>query len=104
MEITAKSAGREGWNPIWTFGNQFLNSTLNTFLKYDVSRAGEICRCSTDYVSMFSITDFGTLKNSWEMRETPFGETGLRAVEPWLAAQVTQTTVPQVGFWCFRSP
>ena len=32
------------------------------------------------------------------MRETPFGETGFRAVGPWL---VTQTMVPQVRFWCF---
>ena len=35
------------------------------------------------------------------MRETPFGETGLQAVGPWLAAQVSKTMVPQVGFLVF---
>ena len=34
----------------------------------------------------FSITDFYTRKNSWEYRETPFEETGFRAVGPWLVA------------------
>ena len=106
VEITAKSPGRERWNPIWTFGHQFFRSTVNICLKYYVSRPGETCRCPNALLRIFSITDFDTLKNSWETRETPFafGETDFVAVGLWLAAQVTQTIVPQVGFWCFCSP
>ena len=66
-------------------------------------RAGEICLCTNDSVRIFSVADFGTLKYSWEMRETPFGETSFVAVGLWLAVQVTQTAVPGVGLRCFCS-
>ena len=102
-EIIAKSPGRERWNLIWTFGHQFLGSTVNIRLKYSLSRPGETCGCSNDLLRIFSTVDFCTRENSWEMRETPFGETGFWAVAPWLVVQVTQTMVPGVGFWCFRS-
>ena len=59
-------------------------------MKYDLSRAGEICLCANAYVKVFSDADFGTLKYSYEMRETAFGETGFRVVGLWLAAQVTR--------------
>ena len=100
-ENHGKSLIRERWNLIWTFGHHFLSSTLNIRLKYDLSRPGETCRCSNDCLRIFSVADFGTLKSSWEMRETPFGETDFRAMGPWLAAQMTQTIVPQVVFWWF---
>ena len=103
------SSGNDGkspvrrWNLIWTFGHQFLSSKLNIRLKYDLSRAREICRGTNDYLRILSVADFSTLKYSWEMREPPFGETHFLAVELWLAVQVAQSTVPGVGFWCFRS-
>ena len=37
-----KSPVWERWNLIWTFGHQFLSSTVNICLKYDLSWAGEI--------------------------------------------------------------
>ena len=74
---------------------------MNTFLKYDLPRAGETGRCSNDYLKTFSIADFDTWKYSWEMQETPSGETDFLAVGLWLAAQVTQTALPGFGFWCF---
>ena len=85
------------------FGHQFLISTLNICRKYDLFQAGETCRCSNDLLRILSIADLGTLQNSWEKRETPFGETVFLAVGLWLAVQVTQTIVPQVRFWCFGS-
>ena len=83
--------------------DQNLSRTGKNCLKYSLSRPGEICGCSNAPLRIFSVADFCTLKYSWEMRETPFEETGFQAVGPWLAAQVSQTMVPQVGFWCFRS-
>ena len=68
-----------------------------------LSRTGESCRCANAPLRIFTVADFRTRKKPWEMRETPFGETCFRAVGPWLAAQVSQTIVPQVSFWCFRS-
>ena len=103
VEIQAKSPGQERWNPIWTFGHLFSWSTVTTCLKYILSRPGETRRCSNALLRFFSVAHFDSLKKSWEMWETPFGETGFRAVGPWLAAQVTQTMVPGVGFLCFRS-
>ena len=41
VEIMAKSPVQERWNLIWTFGQQFLSSTLNIVLKHDLSRPGE---------------------------------------------------------------
>ena len=104
MEIMGKSPSRERWNPIWTFGHQFFRSTANICLKYILCRPGETCRCSNDLLRIFSTVDSCSGKKSWEMQETPFGETGFRVVGPWLAVQVSQTIVPQVGFSCFRLP
>ena len=67
-----KSRVWEKWNLIWMFEHQFLSSTPNVGPKYDLSRPGETCRCSNDCLRVFSVADFGTLKYSWEMRETPF--------------------------------
>ena len=81
---------------IWTFGHQFLSSTLNIRLKYDLSRVGEICPLPKDYLKFLSVTDF------WHL-EIFLGNAGFGAVGVWLAVHVTQTIVPGVGFWCFRS-
>ena len=64
VEITTKSPGRERWNLIWTFGHQFLGSTVNIRLKNDLFRAGETCHCSNDLLRIFSTVDFDTRKIS----------------------------------------
>ena len=100
--VESLASGRDGIR-FWTFGHQFFRSTVNIWLKYILSRAGETCYCSNNLLKNFSVTDFGTFTKSWKMRETPFGETGFRAVGSRLVAQVSQTIVPGVGFWCFCS-
>ena len=73
------------WTPVLQVHSEYLSE------RYILSRLGETCRCSNDYLIIFGITDFSTREKAWEMRETPFGETGFRAVGLWLAAQMTQT-------------
>ena len=90
VQIMAKSPGRERWNPFWTYGHQFFRFIVNICLKYILSRPGETCRCSNALLRNFSVANFGTLKYSWEKRETPFGKTDFRAVGPWFAVQVTR--------------
>ena len=47
-----------------------------------LSRAGETCLSPNNLLRIFSVADFHTWKYSWEMRETPFGETNFVAVGP----------------------
>ena len=72
-EYHGKSPGRERWNLIWTFGHQFLSSTVNICLKYILSRPGETCRSSNALLRIFSVADFCTREKSLGNAGDPFG-------------------------------